>query len=186
MTEKVSKFSFFESFWDAASDLDDKSRLALYDAICEYAFTGCEPDFEGIMSTIWKLVKPNIDSSIKGQRTGGKGGRPTKEKPPVKEAENPPFCNSKTPSETDMDMDMDKEGDMDMDGREFVPTERTNSLPESASTATAAACAAPPPRKDPKPLCPMCEVPVWKNTQTRKYRCDSCGDDWDEGKVEWR
>ena len=83
MSEKVTKFSFFESFWDAASDLDDRNRLALYDAICAYAFTGCEPDFKGIMSTIWKLVKPNIDSSIKGQRTGGKGGRPPKEKPPV-------------------------------------------------------------------------------------------------------
>ena len=67
------KFAFFESFWEAAKDLDDKNRLAFYDAIADYAFTGAEPDFKGVMGTIWKLVKPNIDSSFKGQQTGRSG-----------------------------------------------------------------------------------------------------------------
>ena len=186
MSEKVTKFSFFESFWDAASDLDDKNRLALYDAICEYAFTGGEPDFKGIMSTIWKLVKPNIDSSIKGQRTGGKGGRPSKDKPPVSNSENPPFSNNETPSETDMDMDMDKDRDMDKEEGEFVPSERTNSPSSSASASTASASAAPPPRKDAAPYCPMCDVKTSFKDSLGYYHCPNCHDQFTKAKVKWR
>lgn len=186
MTERIGKFAFFVSFWEAASDLNDADRLAFYDAICAYAFTGEEPSFKGIMGTVWKLVKPNIDSSLKGQKTGGKGGRPKvekpTEKPPVSKGKNPPSKKSKTTPETDMDRDRDR----DMEVEEFVPLERTNSSTTSASAATAAAGAAPPPRKESKPFCPMCDTPVWKNTQTGRYRCGTCFDEYDEGKAVWR
>lgn len=189
MADKANKFSFFESFWDAACDLDDASRLAFYDAVCAYAFTGREPSFEGVMSTIWKLVKPNIDSSIKGQRAGSKGGRPTAKppvsegaKPPVSDDGNPPFGNGETHPETDMDMDMDRE----MEVEEFVPLERTNSSTDPAACGAAAAGAAHAPAgrgAGPKggpaaggspPACPRCASPLWRNAQTGRWECDAC------------
>lgn len=192
MAEKVTKFSFFESFYDAASDLDDGSRLALYDAICAYAFEGVEPDFKGVMSTIWKLVKPNIDSSVNGQKTGGKGGRPNTKKPPskppVSKDENPPLDKSETTLETDMDMDMDKDMDreMDMEVEEFVPLERTNSSTDCASASSAAAKAAPPPRKGKgkRPVCPMCDTPTWKDN-LGYHHCPNCHDQFTRDKVAW-
>lgn len=180
MAERVTKFAFFESFWDAASDLGDKDRLALYDAMCAYAFTGREPSFKGIMGTVWKLVKPNIDSSIKGQKTGGKGGRPTKgnpvaqdDKPPVSDNGNPPFSNTETPTETDMDMEKE------MEGREFVPLERTNSLPDPSSGVAAAARAAPPAEEKEdesrSPHCPLCDSLLRFDVQAGQWRCACIG-----------
>lgn len=170
MGEPVNKFSFFASFYEAAQDLDDEKRLAFYDAMASYAFTGREPDFTGVMSTIWKLTKPNIDSSINGQKTGGKGGRPKKGNPPLK----PPV---KTPSETDMDMDrdMEKDRDVEMDDGEIDPLDRSIS-PSDASGDAAAADAAPPAAKDEGPKCPECGGGTRYDTAGMFWRCrdDAC------------
>lgn len=171
MGEPVNKFSFFASFYEAAQDLDDEKRLAFYDAMASYAFTGREPDFAGVMSTIWKLTKPNIDSSINGQKTGGKGGRPKKENPPLK----PPV---KTPSETDMDMDrdMEKDRDVEMDDGEIDPLDRSIS-PSDASGDAAAAGAAPPAAKgNALPPCAMdgCDGRLSFDPAIGKFRCGKC------------
>lgn len=148
MNEEVAKFSFFRSFWDGMQDLENEERLALYDAMTLYAFTGQEPEFKGAMRALWKFSKPNIDSSIKGQSTGAKGGRPKKENPPLK----PPV---KTTPKTDMDMDrdMDKDRDMDLDALEIDPLDQSISN-ASASGDAAAAGAAPPAAKELR--CPAC------------------------------
>lgn len=205
MAEKASKFSFFESFYDAACDLADEDRLAFYDAVCAYAFTGREPSFSGFMNTIWKLVKPNVDSSVKGQRSGSKGGRPPAKtvsevsetpfregskppaKPPVSDGGNPPLGNGETPSETDMDMDMDR--DMDREEEEFVPLERTNSSSRGGAAPPAAAEAAPPPRDGPDgsraPHCPLCDSLLRFNVESGRWSC-SCVGDVKDGSVVWR
>lgn len=207
MGEPINKFSFFASFYEAAQDLDDEKRLAFYDAITSYAFAGKEPDFEGVMSTIWKLAKPNIDSSVNGQRTGGKGGRPKKGNPPSK----PPV---KTTPETDKDMDRDREKDrdMEMDALEIDPLDQSISN-ASASVGAAAAEAAPPPRcpdcggpmwfdvkggswrcqdsscgsamEPKKPLCPLCGVRMAKNAQSGRWECPNCFDSFEAGAVVW-
>ena len=88
---KRDAFSFFWSFKDA---------------IMDYAFLGIEPtDLTPICKIIWKLVKPNIDSSIKrydacvnngkkGAEYGSLGGRPKKKK------ETPEETPKETPEET--------------------------------------------------------------------------------------
>ena len=53
-------------------------RLEAYDAIFRYGFFGIEPNPSKAFSPLWKLIKPNIDSSIKKRDDGSKGGRSKK------------------------------------------------------------------------------------------------------------
>ena len=104
---KRDAFSFFWSFKDAIMGLEDENeKLAIYEALTDYAFLGIEPtDLTPICKIIWKLVKPNIDSSIKrydacvnngkkGAEYGSLGGRPKKKK------ETPEETPKETPEET--------------------------------------------------------------------------------------
>ena len=104
---KRDAFSFFWSFKDAIMGLEDENeKLAIYEALTDYAFLGIEPtDLTPICKIIWKLVKPNIDSSIKrydacvnngkkGAEYGSLGGRPKKKK------ETPEETPEETPKET--------------------------------------------------------------------------------------
>lgn len=78
------RFSFYESFYEAAKMLDGAQRLAFYDALCAYAFDGREASFEDpMLSMAFMLAVPNVDSSLRE----GAGGRPSK-------------TNGKTHSET--------------------------------------------------------------------------------------
>lgn len=162
MNEEVTKFSFFRSFWEGLTDLGDSERLAMYDAIAKYAFTGEEPAFTGLMMTAWKLAKPNIESSVRGQQTGGLGGRPPKGNPPSK----PPV---KTPSETNKDMDKDMDGDMDMDMDAEMNSSEMNSFSASASDGAAAADAAPPSTLPPR--CPECNGLMKIDVNGGFFRC---------------
>lgn len=53
-----------------------------------------------------------------------------------------------------------------------------------ASADAAAADAAPPSAQS--PFCPLCDVKMWKNTQTGRYHCPNCQDAFDKAKAEWR
>ena len=103
-------FSFFWSFKDAIMGLEnEKEKLAIYEALTDYAFLGIEPtDLTPICKIIWKLIKPNIDSSIrrydacvnngkKGAEYGSLGGRPKNKKATKKTPEETP---EETPKET--------------------------------------------------------------------------------------
>ena len=103
-------FSFFWSFKDAIMVLEnEKEKLAIYEALTDYAFLGIEPtDLTPICKIIWKLIKPNIDSSIrrydacvnngkKGAEYGSLGGRPKNKKATKKTPEETP---KETPEET--------------------------------------------------------------------------------------
>ena len=69
---------FFSSYYDAIQDLKPMQRLEAYDAIFRYGFFGIEPNPSKAFSPLWKLIKPNIDSSIKKRDDGSKGGRSKK------------------------------------------------------------------------------------------------------------
>ena len=61
-----------------------------------------------------------------------------------------------------------------------------NSITTANETPAVAAAAKAAPTDEKKPFCPMCDTPVWKNTQTGRYRCGTCFDEYDEGKAVWR
>ena len=73
-------FMMLPSYYEAIRPLPDDQRLALYDAIMDYAFQGVEPvDLPPILNGYFVLLRPNIDSSSSryaaSVENGKKGGR---------------------------------------------------------------------------------------------------------------
>ena len=67
-------FVMYRSFYDAVSELDDTDRLAVLDAICQYALDGIEPEQKGTVSGMFKLIRPQIDANNKRYENGRRGG----------------------------------------------------------------------------------------------------------------
>lgn len=101
-TPKRKSFAFYWSFKDAMAELENKDdRLAIYEALTDYAFLGIEPTgLNHVCRIIWKLIKPNLESSMKrydtcvsngekGAEYGTLGGRPRKKNPKENPKENP-------------------------------------------------------------------------------------------------
>lgn len=79
-------YVMYRSFWEAIKDLPDKEIAEIMKAISEYALNDVEPNVDGVISTIFKLVRPQIDANNrkyengrKGGQYGSLGGRPAKE-----------------------------------------------------------------------------------------------------------
>ena len=113
------------SYYDAIRPLPDEQRLALYDAIMDYAFGGKEPDdLPPILKGYFVLLRPNINSSAKRYAAsvgnGKKGGRPpkrTQEKP----EKNPAETQEKPSKNQEKEKDKDKEMDTERGGGESEP-----------------------------------------------------------------
>ena len=76
----------YRSFYEAIKDLPKEQQADAWMAIFEYGLNQNEIDLSGIVSTVFKLVKPQLDANLKRYENGSKGGRPknlieTKEKP---------------------------------------------------------------------------------------------------------
>lgn len=97
---KATSFVFYESFRDASRNLDDATRLALYEAIMDYSLYGEEPD-EGnpIAAAMFKLVRPVLDTNARRRENGRNGGRPASTD--NQETSNPEPENGKSESETE-------------------------------------------------------------------------------------
>ena len=72
-------FIFYRSFFDAISDLKDKDRLQLYDAICTLYFEEKEIELKGIPKKLFTLMRPQILANQK-KLVDGKKGRKTKKR----------------------------------------------------------------------------------------------------------
>lgn len=76
---KATSFVFYESFRDASRNLDDATRLALYEAIMDYSLYGAEPDEDNpVAAAMFKLVRPVLDTNAKRRENGRNGGRPAR------------------------------------------------------------------------------------------------------------
>ena len=97
---KATSFVFYESFRDASRNLDDATRLALYEAIMDYSLYGEEPD-EGnlVAAAMFKLVRPVLDANAKRRENGRTGGRTANKD--NQETSNPEPENGKSESETE-------------------------------------------------------------------------------------
>lgn len=76
--EERKSFLFYRSFWSGGSKLKPRERLAFYDALAQYAFTGQETSLPHNAAICWEFAKPLIDSNNKKYEDGSKGGRPQK------------------------------------------------------------------------------------------------------------
>ena len=59
-------FNFYRSYYDIASELNDKDRLAFYDALLKRQFTGIETELKGMAKFAYVSQKHSIDLQIKG------------------------------------------------------------------------------------------------------------------------
>jgi len=57
---------FYRSYWDVAMNLNDKDRLAFYDAVMLRQFTGQEPTLTGMAKFAYISQKHSIDAQVKG------------------------------------------------------------------------------------------------------------------------
>lgn len=75
-------FTFFESFAKALRYIKKKAdRADAYDAICNYALYGIEPDMNSLpdaAAIAFELIKPNLDASKRKAKSGKQGGSKTK------------------------------------------------------------------------------------------------------------
>jgi hypothetical protein len=64
------RFMFFPNFKATADKLDDKTRMAFYDAITNYVFNDLEPQ-DPIVSALLEAIKPSLDKVDGRQNNGG-------------------------------------------------------------------------------------------------------------------
>lgn len=122
-------FTFFASYRTATAKLDDAVRLAVYDAIMDYALFDIEPVFEDVVvEAIFNLIKPTMDANNRKRDGGSRGGSKQPEsvaeascKHPAsmseacdKDAASMETAASKD-SATDIVIDKDKDKDIDKD-----------------------------------------------------------------------
>lgn len=67
-------YVFYGSFYEALKEVDQETRLLVYDAINEYALFGNEPQLSGTASALFKLMRPQIDANRRKRESGKIGG----------------------------------------------------------------------------------------------------------------
>lgn len=76
------QFTFYRSFFDAIRRIRKKADKAdAYDALCDYALYGTEPDLSALpdaAAIAFELIRPNLDAA-KRKADGGKKGREPKD-----------------------------------------------------------------------------------------------------------
>jgi ATP-dependent protease HslVU (ClpYQ) ATPase subunit len=59
----INSFTFFDGYYEAISELNDKDKKDILLAIVEYVFAEKEPNLDGIKNALWVLIKPSLDIS---------------------------------------------------------------------------------------------------------------------------
>lgn len=65
-------FWFLRSYYEAAQELPKDQQADFFMAICKYALDGEEPDIHGVAGAMFRLAKPNIETSLKRSEAGSK------------------------------------------------------------------------------------------------------------------
>lgn len=63
-------FTFYGSYYQSIKELPLENQHELYKAIIEYSFEKIEPKLNGISSSIWCLIKPNLDNNFSRYESG--------------------------------------------------------------------------------------------------------------------
>nr|DAH67126.1 MAG TPA: hypothetical protein [Caudoviricetes sp.] len=88
------QFTFYRSFASALRRIrKDADRARAYDAICDYALDGKEPDLSGLSDAAaiaFELIKPTLDASKRKAENGKRGANANQEQSASK-----PIANSK-------------------------------------------------------------------------------------------
>ena len=130
--ESRSQFTFYRSFADALKRIRKKAdRADAYDAICNYALYGIEPDMDKLpdaAAIAFDLIRPNLDASKRKAESGKRGGN-------AKQAESKPQANRKqtasklqanrkqgeTASEKEREIEKEKEKEIEIENECCYP-----------------------------------------------------------------
>ena len=119
----IKSFTFFASYYEALSCLNDDDKAKIIVAICDFAFNGKKPKFENpILNGFWKLILPTLSKSIARSISGQKGQGKSKTKANEKQNE------SKEKTNASKDKDKDKDSQVSND------TMRENNKPPEGGT----------------------------------------------------
>ena len=83
----------YRSFYDAIKELELLHQAKVWEAVFEYGLNQNQIDLTGLTSTIFKLIKPQLDANLRKYANGNKGGRPKKAKEKLTEIKTEPKHN---------------------------------------------------------------------------------------------
>ena len=121
--EKRLLFKFYSSYFEIAQELNDKDRLAFYDALIKKQFTGTDTELKGMANFAYLSQKHSIDKQVEGWEfktkskllhpievgsAGGSAGGGAQEEVKEKEKEKEKEEVERTmPTKSDIDIDFD-------------------------------------------------------------------------------
>lgn len=103
-------FIFYRSFKESMSDLSDKDKLIMYEAISDYSLDLKEPKLTGFPKALFSLIRPILDANIQRWKNGRKGGAPIGNLNAKKQPRNDRKTTEKQPNkDVNKDVNKDKE-----------------------------------------------------------------------------
>lgn len=136
-----------------------------------------ERDAENPDAVMSPRAKANIEAYVERKETARRNGRKGGRKPARKPKAN------RTPTEGAKDGNRTLAEPLAKEKEIVLVTHK--GLPNTNAPCDAAAAEAAPPAAK-RPLCPLCGVPLWRDTQTGRLHCDECGDAFEGAKARWR
>ena len=119
--ESRKQFTFYRSFYEAASQLPKRTRVDLYDAIMAYALDGIEPDLtNNQQKAAFILCKPVLDAGRKKALAGQIGGS----KPKAKSK------HTESKGEKEKEIEIEKENENEIEKENEIETEDDSLCPE--------------------------------------------------------
>ena len=80
---KRTQFTFYDSFYNAISELPKYKQLEAYNNLIRYALFQEHPkNLEGILAVVFTLQKPSLDTARRKAIAGQKGGKANKKQCP--------------------------------------------------------------------------------------------------------
>ena len=76
MENKRTSMVFYLSFYESLKNLPIDLKMEIIDAIFVYSFYGIESELSPIASSMFALIKPQVDANMARYKNGKKGGRP--------------------------------------------------------------------------------------------------------------
>lgn len=136
---KRDSFVFYRSFFEAIQNMPKKHQVALYQAIFEYALDDKQPTLSNVPEALWKIIRPQLDASVKryenakkGAKYGKLGGRPKKdgdEKKPLKGYETKTL-NSNSNSNSNVNSNLNSNSNSNLKGADSGTEETEKTEPK--------------------------------------------------------
>ncbi len=127
-------FIFYRSFKDSMSDLPDKDKLLMYEAIADYSLDLKEPALSGFPKALFSLIRPILDANIQRWKNGRKGSAPIGNINARKTTEKQPRDNrNSTEKQPNKDKDVNKDKEYNIKNKD-VNVEDKSSMNTDKST----------------------------------------------------